>query len=405
VTDRSRIAGEASSLLAGSLVNGLTAYVFIAIGTRALGADAFAPVAVLWSFWAASAAVLTFPIQHWAIRRIEVEGGTGSVRASLGRVAGWVAALTVAETAVAAIWAEDLFGDPGWFWPTAVAVLALGSAILGLARGVLAGGGRYHAAAALIGGENLVRLAAGIGAVALSDDPRLLAAALLVGPLVVLGWPSAGRLDPATAPGDLGLIGSAGAGILVSQVLLNGGPPLLAVVGGAEAEVTALFAALAVFRAPYLVALGLSVRATAPITRAVEDGRETEIRRSTLAGVAAGLLLAAAAVPAGWWLAPPVLELLFGDGSRPAAATAAAVAAGAVLALVALGLTVVLIARGSRVGVIATWLAGLAAAGVVLGVVTPTTQEGIGVAFAVGEGAAVAVGTALALRGLSPRRV
>lgn len=403
MTDRTRIAGEASSLLAGSLVNGLAAYVFIAVGTRALGADAFAPVAVLWSFWAASAAVLTFPIQHWAIRRIEVEGGTGSVRASLGRVAAWVAALTAAETAVAAVWAEDLFGEGGWFWPAAVAVLAVGSALLGLARGVLAGRGRYHAAAALIGGENLVRLAAGIAAVALSDDPRLLGVALLAGPLVVLAWPSVARLDAATAPGDLGLIGSAGAGILVSQVLLNGGPPLLAAVGGAEAEVTALFATLAVFRAPYLVALGLSVRATAPITRALEEGRAAEVRRSTLAGVAAGALLAVGVVPAAWWLAPAVLEGLFGEGSRPAPETAAAVAAGAVLALVALGLTVVLIARGSQVRVIATWSAGLGAAGVALAVAS-ATQEGIAIAFAVGEGVAVGVGTVLALGGLSRRR-
>ena len=401
--DRSRIAGEASSLVAGSLVNGLAAYAFIVVGTRALGADAFAPVAVLWSFWAASAAVLTFPIQHWAIRRIEIDGDTGSVRASLRPVAAWAAALTAVQTVVAAMWAEDLFGEGGWFWPAAVAALALGSAVLGLARGVLAGRGRYHAAATLIGSENVLRLLAGSAAVALSDDPRILAAALLVGPLAVLGWPSTARLDRSSTPGDLGLIGSTGAGILVSQILLNGGPPVLAAAGGAEAQVTALFTTLALFRAPYLVALGLSVRATAPITRAVAGGRAGEVRRSTLAGVAAGVLLAAAALPIGWWLAPPLVEVLFGPGSRPAPGAAAAVAAGAVMALVALGVTVVLIAVGSQVRVIVTWLVGLAAAAVTL-LLGSAGQEGVAAAFAAGEAAAVAAGTALAVSALRPRR-
>ena len=128
----------------------------------------------------------------------------------------------------------------------------------------------------VIGGENLIRLAVGAALLASSRDPRLLAAALLTGPLVALFWPKAWRLDPVAGPRpSTGLVGAAGLSVLLAQAILNGGPPLVAALGGAEAEVTAFFSALALFRAPYLVALGLTVRITAPLTRRVEEqGRE-----------------------------------------------------------------------------------------------------------------------------------
>ena len=61
---------------------------------------------------------------------------------------------------------------------------------------------------------------------------------------------------------------------------------LLAAVGGAPAEVTALFAGLALFRAPYTLAIGLVSALTGRLTKLVVSGRRealTQVRRTVVA--------------------------------------------------------------------------------------------------------------------------
>ena len=84
-------------------------------------------------------------------------------------------------------------------------------------------------------------------------------------------WPTASAWSPATsrrvlaldppdrrrraaragAPGPLAFVAGAAGGSCSARCVLTGGPVLLAPAGGAPAEVTALFAGLALFRAPY----------------------------------------------------------------------------------------------------------------------------------------------------------
>ena len=52
---------------------------------------------------------------------------------------------------------------------------------------------------------------------------------------------------------------------VIGQAVLTGGPVVLALAGGRRAEVTALFAGLALFRAPYTLALGLVSAAHGPV--------------------------------------------------------------------------------------------------------------------------------------------
>ena len=73
------------SLAAGSVVSGLLAYVLFALVTRGLGAEAAAPVSVLWTMWALAGAAFTFPLQHWITRSV-VAGHEGEVRRAAGRV-------------------------------------------------------------------------------------------------------------------------------------------------------------------------------------------------------------------------------------------------------------------------------------------------------------------------------
>jgi O-antigen/teichoic acid export membrane protein len=362
-----RAAGESGALLAGSLANGLAAYGFIALGTRSLGAEGFAPVAIVWVFWAFSAALLTFPIQHWVIRQMALDGHSGGVRAAVGRVALLAGVVAVGEGLIALAGGRRLFGDGSWVWPACVAGVAAGAGFVGLVRGVLAGGGRYRAAAVVIGGENAVRLAAGGVLLVLSRDPRLLAVALVTGPLITLLRPRALRLDRVAGPRPpTGLVGAAGLSVLLAQVVLNGGPPLVAALGGQDAEVTALFSALALFRAPYLVALGLTVQATGPLTRKVEEQGRGSLRSPALAVAGVTGALAAASLGAAWAAGPPLIRALFGPGTAPSGAVAGAAAAGCMLALGGLALTVMLIAAGARRALVLSWVAAAAAGAVVL---------------------------------------
>lgn len=399
-----RAAGESGALLAGSLANGLAAYGFIALGTRALGAEGFAPVAIVWVFWAFSAALLTFPVQHWVIRQMALDGHSGGVRAAAGRVALLAAAVAVGEGLLALAGGRRLFGDGSWVWPVCVAGVAAGAGFVGLLRGVLAGSGRYRAAAVAIGGENVVRLAAGAALLAVSRDPRLLAVALVTGPLITVLWPRALRLDRVAGPRpSTGLVGAAGLSVLLAQVVLNGGPPLVAALGGQDAEVTALFSALALFRAPYLVALGLTVRATAPLTRRVEEHGRGSLHRPALVVAAATVALSAAAFGAAWPAGPPLIRALFGPGTAPSGAVAGAAAAGCTLALGSLALTVMLIAAGARRALVLSWVAAAAAGALVLALVAgwgPSAR--VVAAFNVAE--AVAVGVAAASLVLAPPR-
>jgi hypothetical protein len=281
--------------------------------------------------------------------------------------------------------------------------VAAGAGFVGLVRGALAGAGRYRAAATVIGGETLVRLAAGAALLAVSADPRLLAAALVTGPLVALAFPRALCLGPAAASRPpTGLVGAAGASVLLAQVVLNGGPPLLAALGGSDAEVTALFSALALFRAPYLVALGLTVRATAPLTRRVTDSGRAGLRRPALLVTAVAVALAAGAFGLAWPWGPPLIRALFGPGTAPSGAVAGAAAAGCVLALGSLALTVMLIAAAARRALVLSWGGAVAAGGAVLaaaGGLGPMAQ--VVVAFNAAE--VVAVGAALVALVSRPR--
>lgn len=392
---RRAVAAESGALLGGSIVNGLAALGFIALGTRSVGAAAFAPVANLWVFWAISAAVLTFPIQHWVIRQIEVDGHTGGVRRALPYLAGFTLAIAGVEAAVAAALRGDVFAGGSWVWPLMVFGVAFGAGYLGMLRGLLAGAGRYHAAALVIGGENVLRVAAAAVLMAAADDPALLGLALLAGPLIGLPFPGAHRLgsrEPEQRP-PTRLLGAAASAVLVAQVVLNGGPPLLAVLDGADLAVTALFSALALFRAPYLLALGLSVRATAPLTRSLATGGTGWVRRMSGLVVAASFALAAAAFFAARPLGPPLIRGFFGPDTAPASDVTGWLAAGCVLALGGLAVTVVLIAAARQLALTGSWLLALAVGAAVAaaaGSLDPLDR--VVAAFVAAEGAAVLLG-------------
>jgi hypothetical protein len=382
---------ESVAILAGTAINGIAAYLYIAIGTRTYGDVAMAPVAVLWTFWAISVALFMFPLQHWAIRQISVDGSTNGVGGAVPRITAVVVGAAALLGIGAWIASDRLFGSSGVGWAVLVFLITIGSAFAGLQRGVLSGLGRYYATAANIAGENLLRLTVGIAVAAMVDSVVWFAATLALGPLVAVFWPETFRLpvrSPSRPPVFVFLSGLAG-GLLLAQVILNAGPVVLQAIGGADAAVTALFLSLALFRAPYLLALGAATRLTAPLTELVVAGATEQIRRIVTVVAAATVGGAVVAVAGGYYLGPWIIDVVFAPTTPTTASVVAAIAAGSVLALGGLGLILILTAHGRTVAIQGSWAAALGA-GIVLLIIWPGSEiTRVVAAFVGAEGVAL----------------
>jgi O-antigen/teichoic acid export membrane protein len=379
----------ATALALGSATTGVLAYVFFGLVTRALGAEAAAPVAVLWTYWSFAAAALTFPLQHWAVRAVVAAGGLeGSVRRALPPIA----ALTLAASLLAGIatWAirDSLFHRDGWTFPLLVVAVTVGSAFLGIVRGILTVRDRLVAVGLLLVAENAVRCL--LAAVLMAGDVTesgYYGLALVAGQLVGFAWPSAMRLGR-TGPTDQGwlrFVAGASGGQVISQVVLTGGPVVLALLGGSPAQVTGLFVALALFRAPYTLALGAVSPATGVLTRLVVAEQHAAIRRVLAALVAITALGVGLAAVVGWFAGPALLRLVFGESIDVSAQVCLLTAVGSAFSLGTLLLSLVAMAHDRSHTTLRSWVvAALAAvATIVVGPGTPLTT--VTVAFLVAQ--------------------
>ena len=122
------------ALAGGAAVSGLMAYAVFAVTTRALGADAAAPVSVLWTWWGFAGAAFTFPLQHWVTRTVSAHG-EGAVRVALPRVGLAVLAVSVVTGGLAWLARDALFHRSDAWFPLMVLLVTFGSSLIGLARG------------------------------------------------------------------------------------------------------------------------------------------------------------------------------------------------------------------------------------------------------------------------------
>jgi hypothetical protein len=370
------------------VVNGIASYALVAVGTRAYGAADFAPVSVMWTFWAMSVAVFTFPIQHWIIRTFQVDQGEGGVRRALPQLVVLTIAGAAVLTALAVVLRARFFGSPTPVWPVLVMLLTFGSAVTGYLRGVLSGRRRFVATGVAIAADAVVRLVACSLVVVLGGSVAWFATAIAVGPVILLIWPSVLTLrsdgSGSTAP-VAGFLGGLAGGVLLSQIALSAGPAVLAAVGGAPAEVTALFATMALFRAPYLIAVGLASRGTGPLTRLVASGNEARLGRLRRGVAVTGLAGALVGGLLGWWIGPALVDLVFGTGVAPPASVVAIVAAGSAVALTGLVAVLLLVARAATPAITVSWLVAFAAAAAVLVLGSDNSSTRVALAFLAAE--------------------
>ena len=220
-----------------------------------------------------------------------------------------------------------------------------------MVRGGLAGRGRFAAVAWSLVAENALRcLLVGVLLLAEVHDPVVHGLCLVAGSLVAL-WPAAGgSARRARGGGSLAFLGGAATGQLLAQAVLTGGPVLLALLGGSPAEVTAMFAALALFRAPYMVVLGTLPQLTHHVTGHVVAGDVAPSARSRAPGGARGRGRASLGASRG--AARPGAGARWSSAARSRSVTAspAVLATGCTLAVANVVLMVAALARTARAG-------------------------------------------------------
>jgi len=363
-TDRVGLGRDTTSLAFSAGVSGIAAYAFAAIGTRALGAHGFAPVSVLWTFWAVTTAAVSFPVQHWVIRQFRVDGSEAGVRDALPRIALASTAIAAAVGVIGWVARGSLFGRTDAAFPVFLGLVPLGAALMGLLRGALAGRGRFAGCAWALSGENLIRFGLAIAGAALGWGATAFGAILIGGFAIVIAWPTALQFRDEREAGrpPLGQLMGMSGGSVLAQLVLTGGPVAVAVTGGSPTEVTSLFAALALLRAPYVLATGVATRLTGLLTGLVVEGRtRTMLRFQLMVGVGVGI---AAILASGfaWAAGPRVLQILFGSDIEVGAGTVAIIGVGTAFALGTLMQTLVLISRARADLIVGSWALALVVA-------------------------------------------
>jgi O-antigen/teichoic acid export membrane protein len=368
---------DTRALAAGSAVSGVLAYVFFVLATRALGPTAAAPVSVLWTYWSFAAAALTFPVQHWIARSVAARGDEGAVHAAMPRVAGFVAAAAVVSGGLAWLGRSSLFHSDAIWFPLLVLCVTLGSGFVGVVRGGLTARQRFTSVAWALVAENGLRcVAAGLLVVIGAHSSVSFGVCLAIGALVGFLWPSAFRFAPGGPDEEhdspLAFVGGAAGGQLIGQAVLTGGPVLLALTGGTPTEITALFAALALYRAPYTLALGLVAQLTGRLTRLVVDREHGALRRVRLTILGATVVLVSSAALIGAVVGPWLLPLVFGHRVQLEWFPSMLVAIGSALALANLVTTISIMAQSRSHAIALAW--GLALVGGLAAFLTITSQ-------------------------------
>jgi hypothetical protein len=346
----------------------------------------------VWTVWALLAAILTFPIQHWVIHTMARDGTEDAVSATLPRLV--LGALVLAATVGVVGWAagDRVFGSPQVLWPVLIALLAVGAALTGVARGVLAGRGRFRSVAGLVASENIVRLIACSLVVGLGGSVEAYGLAFASGAACVAAFPSAFRFSARTTmrPRVAGFIGALGGGNVIAQVVLSAGPLVLSAMNDDAHEVTALFVTMALCRAPYMIALGLSVQLTGPVTHMMVSGQRAELSRLMRLTAGASIVLASIGALAGLLVGVRVVNAVYGRSSAPSGGVVALVAAGSALALGTLAQSVILAAQAATGRVAGAWAAAMFSA-IIIAAAPVEPIVSVALAFAAAEAVALTV--------------
>lgn len=381
-------------MVGGTVLAALGAYGFQLLGGRVLGPVEFAPITVLWTIQFLIFTVIFIPLEQLVIRRLVLAPRTGA-RTVVRSLAVVIGCSALAAGIFALLTLDLFFLGEALYAPLAV-VLILGYGTFAVGRGALAGRRRFRSYGLATGAESMVRLAAAAAFLLVAARGISLAWAMLVGPLAILAWwprPVRAGEPSEEAPHRQAPVGSFLSWYVVaqgaSQTILAAGPLVVGALGGSPAAISVFFVTFTLFRGPITMTYSLVARVLPSFTALATGAGGARLRRWALRMGGSGLALGAVGVAAGWWLGPPIVALLFGEGFRPSPVLGALAVGGSAVGLVALAANQILIARGHTARLAAAWVGALvvAALAVVVGPGDPGVRVGVG--FLAGEVAAL----------------
>lgn len=360
------------SVAVGLGVYGVAAYAFTVVAARGLGADAYAPLAVLWTLLNAFGLGLFIPFEQelsrtTASRRARGLGNAGAVRVVL-RIAAFVFGAVLVFCLVSwPVQTDRLFHGDASLVPLLIGAL-LGMAVAYVARGLLSGQGRYANYGAQFVVDGVLRIVAA-SALALADVRQVWAYGLILvaAPLVavLVTTPRRAALVTPSEPESAGQIRRAMVTLIVaslaSQLLANAGTLIVQLRATAADQTLSgnftngqIVARVPVFVFSAVQAVLLPGLATLVGRRDLPGFR----RRLVLVTGLTGLIgLVGTAVLAGW--GGPLLSLLYGDGFELDGTVITMLAAsGAVFMLAQLAAQALLALSGER-AVVLGWVAGV----------------------------------------------
>jgi len=396
-------------MVLGTTAAAVGSYVFQVVGGRALGADAFAPVSVMWTLLFLGLTVFFIPVEQLIIRRLTLTAGDKEALARSWRV---IFAVIAAATALAVVFAlvtrsSLLAGDLGYAVVASVMVPTHG--LMMVARGFLGGRGRFTAYGTAVGLDALGK-AGGAVVVALAGwGPVPLAWALGLSPVLVLlvrpfqptnnigGFEVTSTLPVSDHRFMTGFVIATAA----SQTVLAAGPLVVGALGASSASISVFFVTTTLFRGPMSASYNLLARILPGLTRRAAAGDHEGINRVARRLAYGGGLAAVAVGGFASAVGPMVVELLYGAEFRPSAWLAALAAAGVIVGIVGLGTMQVLVGRGDTGRMAWAWLVALGVATATIFVVGGDPTVRVAAGFFAGEAVALTGLTAAAV--LSPR--
>jgi O-antigen/teichoic acid export membrane protein len=310
---------------AGLVVTGVMSYAFLGLAGRTLGKEAFEPLSVLWALIYLLGAGFFLPLEQEVSRALAnrwARGlGVGPLVRQAGLLGAGLTAVLVLASLVAAPWMLEHLFDDQVAVVVALILAIVGYAAVHLARGTLAGLGRFRGYAAYYVYENTLRVAAGvvlaIAAVA-TAGPYALAVGLAPGIALVLALRTEHDLaseGPEAPWGELSAaLGSLLAASVLTAFLLYAGVIAVELLASPSesGEASVFLAGLAVSRVPVFLFQAVQAALLPKLSALAGAGRFHEFRERLRRLLAAVGVIGVAGVVGAVVLGPFFIEVLFG---------------------------------------------------------------------------------------------
>jgi O-antigen/teichoic acid export membrane protein len=368
---KTRDFGRGATLLsAGYAATGLLSFAFFSTASHALHGDAYKRVVLLWSLTFIGVGVIYRPIEQLIARGIGEDRDAHAgrlVRMAVSLQAGFALGFLALALAFHARIRDDLFDGSGpLFWILVGSVTAF--AVSYVARGWLAGHGRFAMYGALISLEALARLLFPVAVVAGAGGGQdAVALGVLAAPLVSLvvvplavarnrrGAPPEAAPEQAGGLGQGGYFALGAFGVLLAeQTLLNAGILIADAKSADDALAGHVFNALLIARAPLLLFMAVQASLLPHLASLADDAAAFAhaVRTTISASLAFGAAVALGLLAVG----PPFMTAFFGGGYDYGRGGLALIGLAVGFHLAASTLTQAALARGRAAPAGAVWL-------------------------------------------------